>query len=233
WDFIHYVQQKKEVIQYPRFTKLIIADIIEKYESIPNRLEEEYHVIKDDTPFDYEKEFVRVDIPMIQPQLVESAQGANRTPSATRTPNPANVVQRKRKGKQVVGETKREDIHEATLIRLALHKTAKIVEEQENMVAVQEKILKDDVDKIVEREDEESYASEFADFVFLDEEDSSTRIEPESHKENLETIDDDEEKKDDKKDDDDDDDDDNDKALIRTRRTGSLKTRTKKMHTLR
>ncbi|GJY87204.1 copia protein [Tanacetum coccineum] len=39
WDFIHCVQQKKEVIQYPHFTKLIIADIMEKFESVPKRLE--------------------------------------------------------------------------------------------------------------------------------------------------------------------------------------------------
>ncbi|GKE24022.1 hypothetical protein Tco_1435534 [Tanacetum coccineum] len=74
------------------------------YESIPKKLEEEYHAIKDDTPLvsvyttgkvtvkgmlipdnlitneiqdtqeykDYEKEFVGVDVPTIQPQPVES-----------------------------------------------------------------------------------------------------------------------------------------------------------------
>ncbi|GKA28948.1 hypothetical protein Tco_0715193 [Tanacetum coccineum] len=48
-DFIHCVQQKKDVIQYPRFTKLVIADIMSKFKSVPKRLEEEYHSIKDDT----------------------------------------------------------------------------------------------------------------------------------------------------------------------------------------
>ncbi|GJZ17141.1 retrovirus-related pol polyprotein from transposon TNT 1-94 [Tanacetum coccineum] len=43
-------KQKKNVIQYPRFTKLIIADLMDKYESIPKRLEEDYHTIKDDIP---------------------------------------------------------------------------------------------------------------------------------------------------------------------------------------
>ncbi|GJX42135.1 hypothetical protein Tco_0257125 [Tanacetum coccineum] len=42
WDFIHCVQQKKNVIQYPRFTKLIIADIMEKFELVPKRLEKDY-----------------------------------------------------------------------------------------------------------------------------------------------------------------------------------------------
>ncbi|GJT91662.1 hypothetical protein Tco_1080507 [Tanacetum coccineum] len=41
WDFIYCAQQKKEVIQYPRFTKLMIADILSKYESVPKILEEE------------------------------------------------------------------------------------------------------------------------------------------------------------------------------------------------
>ncbi|GJY19746.1 hypothetical protein Tco_0391237 [Tanacetum coccineum] len=41
-------------------------------------------------------------------------------------------------------------------------------------------------------EDEESYASEFDDSLFNDDDDSGTRIEPESHKENLEVVDEDE-----------------------------------------
>ncbi|GJW06766.1 hypothetical protein Tco_1569189, partial [Tanacetum coccineum] len=96
--------------------------------------------------------------------------------------------------------------------------------EQENMAKVQDKILEDDVEKIVEGEDEESYASEFADSVFLnDEEDSGTRLEPGSHNENPKTVDDDdeEEKKDDKKDDDDNDDYD-DHAPLRNKVTCSL-----------
>ncbi|GKG57281.1 hypothetical protein Tco_0584707, partial [Tanacetum coccineum] len=63
-------------------------------------------------------------------------------------------------------DRERDEIDEATLLSLALHKTAKIVEEQENVAKVQEKLLEKDVEKIVEGEDEESYASEFADSVF-------------------------------------------------------------------
>ncbi|GKB20917.1 hypothetical protein Tco_0854840 [Tanacetum coccineum] len=48
WDFMNCVSQKKDVIQYPRFTKFIIADIMKKFPSIPPRLEEDYHSIKDD-----------------------------------------------------------------------------------------------------------------------------------------------------------------------------------------
>ena len=42
------VFQKKETIQYPRFIKLIIADLMKKFPEIPKRLEEDYHSIKDD-----------------------------------------------------------------------------------------------------------------------------------------------------------------------------------------
>ncbi|GJV94372.1 retrovirus-related pol polyprotein from transposon TNT 1-94 [Tanacetum coccineum] len=186
---------------------LIIADVMSKFESVPKRLEEEYHAIKDDTSLeykDYEKEIVR-----FAEEIFKDNNQAKKHVSTTPLP-PSD-------------DQERGDIHEATLLSLALHKTAKIAEEQENMAAVKEKILEEDVEKIVEGEDEESYAREFADSVFLDEEDSGTRLEPKSHKENPETDDDDDdaddiEKKDDKKDDDDDDDNDDhdDHAFLRT-----------------
>ncbi|GKG16338.1 hypothetical protein Tco_0358661, partial [Tanacetum coccineum] len=98
---------------------------------------------------------------MIQLELVESTQRTNKTPRATSTPNPADVVQ-KNKGKRVARETS------SPIPSL-----------------------------------------KFADTILLDEEDSSTRIEPGSHKDKPKNIDDDadDEMKDDKKDDDDDDDD--------------------------
>ncbi|GKE46339.1 hypothetical protein Tco_1477597, partial [Tanacetum coccineum] len=88
-------------------------------------------------------------------------------------------------------------------------------------------------EKIVEGEDEESYASEFADTVLLDKEDSSTKIEPVIHKDKPKNIDDDadDEMKDDKKDDNDDDDDYDDHALIRNRGMGSSEIRNEKMQT--
>ncbi|GJY61152.1 copia protein, partial [Tanacetum coccineum] len=42
--------KKKEAIQYPRFIKLIITDLMKKFPNIPKRLEEDYHSIKDDVP---------------------------------------------------------------------------------------------------------------------------------------------------------------------------------------
>ncbi|GKB84690.1 hypothetical protein Tco_0956962, partial [Tanacetum coccineum] len=39
-----------EAIQYPRFIKLIIVDLIKKFPNIPQRIDEDYHSIKDDIP---------------------------------------------------------------------------------------------------------------------------------------------------------------------------------------
>ncbi|GKA66165.1 hypothetical protein Tco_0765973 [Tanacetum coccineum] len=50
WDFMNNMFQKKEAIQYPQFTKLIIVDLIKKFPNIPKRIEEDYHSIKDDIP---------------------------------------------------------------------------------------------------------------------------------------------------------------------------------------
>ncbi|GJR46453.1 hypothetical protein Tco_1314556 [Tanacetum coccineum] len=50
WDFMNCVSQKKNYIQYPCFTKLIIADLMKKFTSISLILEEDYHSIKDDIP---------------------------------------------------------------------------------------------------------------------------------------------------------------------------------------
>ncbi|GKC56008.1 hypothetical protein Tco_1083606, partial [Tanacetum coccineum] len=182
-----------------------------------------------------------------------------RTPRAHRTPNPAivfvdNVVSKKKKEKGVDGETsspipslkvrfrqqtpsipppsydrERDEIHEATLLSLTMHKTAKAAEEQENVAIVQEKILEEDIEKMVDGDDDYE-ATKFDGSKYLnDKEDSGTRLDPGRHKKNLEEVDDDdddmEEKKDDKKDDDDDDgnddDDHTDHASIKDQVSGS------------
>nr|GEV62190.1 hypothetical protein [Tanacetum cinerariifolium] len=50
WDFMNNVKKKKEAIQYPRFNKLRIADLMNKFPDIPQRIKEDYHSIKDDIP---------------------------------------------------------------------------------------------------------------------------------------------------------------------------------------
>ncbi|GKF24929.1 hypothetical protein Tco_0080823, partial [Tanacetum coccineum] len=49
-EIIESFMNKKEAIHYPRFIKLIIADLMKKFPDIPQRVDEDYHSIKDDTP---------------------------------------------------------------------------------------------------------------------------------------------------------------------------------------
>ncbi|GKC35245.1 hypothetical protein Tco_1047629 [Tanacetum coccineum] len=95
----NHAQPWQTMFKYPYFTKLIIADLMKKFPSIAQRLDENYHSIKDDIPLykEYEKVFGRVYIPMIQQQPVESTEGTNRTSRATRTPTPVANEKKKRK----------------------------------------------------------------------------------------------------------------------------------------
>ncbi|GJW16643.1 hypothetical protein Tco_0024079 [Tanacetum coccineum] len=235
------VFQKKNVIQYPRFIKLIVADLMEKCPSIPRRLYKDYHSIKDDTPLvsvysvgnvifqgmripdafltseiratddykEYETVFVRVDVPINQPQPVVSTQGTHRnTPRAHRTPTLTASSPQGKKRNQQARETsddrERDEVAEVTILSLTLHKTAFGTEAQENVAKVQEKLDEEEIERIVEGgEDKESYASEFADSMLNDDvDDSDTRIEPESYKEYPENVNDgDEEIEKEKKDD--------------------------------
>ncbi|GJW33869.1 hypothetical protein Tco_0053901 [Tanacetum coccineum] len=134
WDFMANIFQKKEAIQYPRFIKLIIADVMMKLPNIPKRLKEDYHSIKDDIPLitgnvlvrgmlildafltdeiretndfkEYEAVFLKVDVLIEQPKLVVSTQGTNRgTPRALRSPTIFASPQEKKKRKQTTGES--------------------------------------------------------------------------------------------------------------------------------
>ncbi|GKB09583.1 hypothetical protein Tco_0837895 [Tanacetum coccineum] len=49
-SFMHRVGYQGVVDKYPHFTKLIIADLMKKFPSIPPRFEEDYHSINDDIP---------------------------------------------------------------------------------------------------------------------------------------------------------------------------------------
>ncbi|GJS24226.1 hypothetical protein Tco_0452858 [Tanacetum coccineum] len=135
WDFMNNVFQKKNVIEYPLFIKLIIADLIEKYPSIPRRLNEDYHSIKDDT-----------------------LQEKQSTPSI---PPPG-------------ADRERDEVPEATILSLTLHKTALATETQENIAKVQEKLNEEEIERMVEGgENKESYASDFVDSMLNDDVDES------------------------------------------------------------
>nr|GEX34026.1 hypothetical protein [Tanacetum cinerariifolium] len=212
---MNYVFKKKGVIQYPRFTKLIITDVMKKYPSIPQILDENYHSIKDDILLEiratddykeYEMVFVNVDVLINQSQLVVSTQGMHRsTPRAYRTPTLTTKNSQGKKRKQSAGET--------SSLRQSLKVTIRQKKQTTTLIPppIQEKLADEEIEKMVKgEEDEESYASMFVNSMLNDDDDdddSSTKIEPGSHKENLEVVDDDDddvnviEKKDDEKND--------------------------------
>ncbi|GJW81371.1 hypothetical protein Tco_0145346 [Tanacetum coccineum] len=195
WDFMNNVFQKKEAIYYPRFIKLIIVDLMKKFLDIPQRVDEDYHSIKVDTSLEihatddfkeYETVFVGVDVPMNQPQPVLSTQGTYRSiPRAHRTPTVSTASHQGKKRKQ-----NRDEVVEVTILSLTLRKTALAIEAQENIAKVQEKLDEEEIEKMVEGdEDEESYASMFSDSMINDDvDDSSTKIEPGSHKEHSKIV---------------------------------------------
>ncbi|GKE27006.1 hypothetical protein Tco_1442390 [Tanacetum coccineum] len=161
---------------------------MKKYPYIPQRLEEDYHSIKDDISLvSYSTGNVTVRRMLISDEFI--------TDDIRATEEYMKVFFRKKKRKQVVGETispikslkvtikkkkpgttpipppsddrERDEIVEATLLSLTMHKTALAAEAQENVVKVQEKL--EEIENMVEgKKDEKSYASEFADLVFND-----------------------------------------------------------------
>ncbi|GJV79091.1 hypothetical protein Tco_1514961 [Tanacetum coccineum] len=147
---------------------------------------------------EYETVFIGVDVLMNQPQPVVSTQGTHRsTPRAHRTPTVSTASPQGKKRKQIVGESssprksqkvtimkkkqsttpipppgddrERDEVAEATILSLTLHKTTLAAEAQENIAKVQEKLDEEEIEKMVEGdEDEESYASVFVDSMIND-----------------------------------------------------------------
>nr|GEU31821.1 hypothetical protein [Tanacetum cinerariifolium] len=168
-------------------TVLIIADIIEKYESVPKRLEDEYHVIKDDTLLRKRKgKQVTGETSSLRKSLKIAIK--QQKPVSTAPPPPSD-------------DQERDDIHEATLLSLALHQTTKIAKEQENMA-----VPRSHKENLVEVDDDD---------------------EEEANKDDNKDDDDDDNNDDDNNDDDHHD----DQSLIRNRRMGSSKIRTEKTQT--
>ncbi|GKB11001.1 hypothetical protein Tco_0844924 [Tanacetum coccineum] len=186
-DILHCIIQKKNGIQYPRFTKLIIADIMEKYESIPKRLEEEYHIIKDDAAL--------VNVYTTREVTVRGMQIPNDllTDAIRDTRAYKDYVE---KYEVVVVPTIQPERVESTQGKYRTPKASRRANPNVNIDAVEKKILEEDVKKLVEGEGE-SDEDDFANTILLSNKDSGNRIEPESHKEKLEEIVDDDEKKDD------------------------------------
>ncbi|GJW31681.1 putative reverse transcriptase domain-containing protein [Tanacetum coccineum] len=90
-------------------------------------------------------------------------------------------------------DRERDEVAEVSILSLTLHKTVLVVEAQENIATIQEKLDEDEIEKMVEGdEDEESYTSDFADSMINDDvDDSGTRLDSGSHKEHPEIVNDD------------------------------------------
>ncbi|GKA58743.1 retrovirus-related pol polyprotein from transposon TNT 1-94 [Tanacetum coccineum] len=191
-----YLQQfwrmvSKEAIQYPCFIKLIVADLMKKFPNIPKRLEEDYALltakIRETNDFkEYETVFMKVVVLMNQPQPVVSTQGTNRnTPRAPRMPTVSVSPQESKKRKQ----TTRESSSRRIIIKKKKQRTPSILppgDDRERDEMAEATILKqEEIDKLVDGdEDEESYASGFADTVLNDnDDDTGSKLEPGSNKE--------------------------------------------------
>ncbi|GJS67959.1 hypothetical protein Tco_0682524 [Tanacetum coccineum] len=201
WDFMNNVFQKKEAIQYPRFIKLIIADLMKKFLDIPQRVNEDYHSIKDDTPlvsvYTTRNVLVRgmlIPDAFLTEEICVTDDFKEPTPRAHRTPTVSTASPQGKKRKQTARESsddrERYEVAEATILSLTLHITALAAEAQENIAKVQEKLDEEEIEKMVEGDDdEESYASMFADSIINDDvDDSCTKIKPGSHKEHPEIF---------------------------------------------
>ncbi|GKB17903.1 hypothetical protein Tco_0851826 [Tanacetum coccineum] len=156
------VFQKKDVIQHPRFTKLIIADLMKKFPSITQRFDEDYHSIKDD---------------------ISLVRTHKTTPRAHRTPTLTTASPHGNKRKKVSRETSSPQKLLKVTIRQKKQSTTLIPppgddkerdEMAEATLLMQEKLEEEEIEKMVKgEEDEESYASEFANSMFNDDDDDS------------------------------------------------------------
>ncbi|GJW80346.1 hypothetical protein Tco_0144321, partial [Tanacetum coccineum] len=158
------VKQKKEALQYPRFIKLIITDLMNKFLGILKRIKEDYHSIKDDIPL--VSVYTTRDV-CVRGMLIPNV-------FLTEEIRTTDDFKEYEVGSD---DRERDEIAKAALLSLTLHKTALVAEAQESIAKVQEKLAEEEIDKLVEGDkDEESYASEFADSILNDDiDDSSTR----------------------------------------------------------
>ncbi|GKC62562.1 hypothetical protein Tco_1095160 [Tanacetum coccineum] len=243
------VNKKKNVIQYPRFIKLIIADLMEKYPSIPRRHDKDYHLTRMILRCN-ERCLSGFRCSMNHHKPVVSTQGTHRsTHRAHRIPTLTAASSQGKKRKQRAKETssprkplkvtirqkkqstpsipppgddrERDEIAESTILSLTLHKTTLATEAQENIAKVQEKLDEEEIKRMVEgEEDKESYESEFADSILNDDNDDE--------KDEDEVNDDDVEKMDDAAKENDNDDH-TDHTLVGTQATSSMETRNEQM----
>ncbi|GKA51759.1 hypothetical protein Tco_0744955 [Tanacetum coccineum] len=202
-DFMNNVRQKKEAIQYPRFIKLIIADLMKKFPEISQRIEEDYHSSKDDIPLVsvYTTSDVRVRGMLIPDAfLTEEICATDDFKEYEMVFMSVEVLMNQ---PQLVVST--QGTHRSTL---RAHRTPTLTASPQGkkrkqsaeesrvkdlFIGINKKLAEEDIEKMVEGdEDEESYASEFVNSVLNDDVDDS-----EIEKEKKDDIEIEKEKKDD------------------------------------
>ncbi|GJS34052.1 hypothetical protein Tco_0532434 [Tanacetum coccineum] len=257
WDFMNNVFQKKDVIQYPRFTKIIIVDLMKKFPDISPKLEEDYHSIKDDIPLVsvYTTGNVQVrGMLILNAFLTETIHATDDyTEYQTVTPTLTTASPQWKKRKQSARETSSPRKSLKVTIRKKKQTTTLLPppsddKERDDMAeatllsltlykTTQAAKAQENIAKVQEKLDEE----EIEKMVKGEEDENHTK----SHKENLEVVDDDDvndkQKQDESKYDnvektDDatevkDNDDQTNHTLVRTHATGSMEARNKQMQT--
>ncbi|GJR47146.1 hypothetical protein Tco_1315249 [Tanacetum coccineum] len=158
--------------------KLIITDLMKKFLSIPSRLEEDYHSIKYDIPF---MSVYTTGNVTVRGMLISNAFLTKEFRATDNYKEYETVFVKKQSTTPILppsDDRERDEITEANLLSLTLQKTTLAAEAQENIAKVQEKLAEEDIEKMIEgEEDEESYASEFADSMFNDDDDSEKKDE--------------------------------------------------------
>ncbi|GKC45104.1 hypothetical protein Tco_1062826, partial [Tanacetum coccineum] len=227
-------QPWQTMFKYPRFTKLITANIMEKFESIPKRIEEDYHSIKNDTLLVsvYTTRDVTVRGMLIMDILLTDAirdtqtykdyeEEINRVGVPTIQLEPVESTQWTNRTSRATKTTNLVDVVQKKKGKRVAGETSsprkslKIQFKHQKRPTttppppsddreLEEQLLNEGVEKFFEGREEESDGTKFADLVFLSDDDFGNRVEPVSHKKNPKKIDDDDDENKDDRKDDDD-----------------------------
>nr|GEY98644.1 hypothetical protein [Tanacetum cinerariifolium] len=212
---IHYsLLHSTSSIPYPRFTKIIIGHYMTNFPEISRRARDKYHNLKDDdlmknifnsgrykdkvglkipdrmvTKVMKQTKHYRIDVPLIQSNLIKSTQGTHRTPSAPRSPNPkADAAESSALTRSTmirlcfpqrrsicltppapvptVDKADELILQDTLQVSLAEHKSRQEQEAKENMVLVDEYLASVEIEKMVRAQsDKESPEVKFTDVV--------------------------------------------------------------------
>nr|GEZ57863.1 hypothetical protein [Tanacetum cinerariifolium] len=213
-----FMNRKKEAIQYPQFIKLIIADLIKKFPNIPQRIDEDYHSIKDDIPlvsvhttgnvlvrrilipYAFLTEEIRAtdDFKEYETVFMNVDVPMNQLQPVVSTQGTHRPIPKAYRIPTLTASPqgkKRKQIVRESSSPIKSHKIT-IKKKKQSTTLIPPPGDDRERDKVAEATilNEESYANEFADSLLNDDvDDFGTRIEPESHKEHPKNVTDDDE----------------------------------------